>query len=98
MNNNEKLHKINDIIERCTTCNRRGDYLRELWLDLIQGEDFQIVVLCRGRELRMNGLRAKKLFDIARDCVEMAVDENNTQTERAKKDFEREWKTLRGQA
>lgn len=98
MNNNEKLHRINTIVERCTNCNRRGDYLRELWLDLIQGEDFQIVVLCRGRELRMNGLRAKKLFDIARCCVEMAVDENNTQTERAKKDFEREWETLRRQA
>lgn len=96
MTKSEKLHEINDIVERCTTCNRRGDYLRELWLDLIQGEDFQIVVLCRGRELRMNGKRAKKLFDIARDCVEMATDENNAQTERAKKDFERAWECLRG--
>lgn len=96
MTDSEKLHEINDIVERCTACNRRGDYLRELWLDLIQGEDFQIVVLCRGRELRMNGKRAKKLFNIARDCVEMATDENDTQTERAKKDFERAWKDLRG--
>lgn len=98
MTNSEKLHEINDIVERCTTCNKKGDYLRELWLDLIQGEDFQVVILCRGRELRMNGKRAKKLFNIARDCVEMAVDENTTQTERAKKDFERAWKDLRGQA
>lgn len=96
MTSSEKLHEINDIVERCTTCNKKGDYLRELWLDLIQGEDFQVVILCRGRELRMNGKRAKKLFNIARDCVEMAVDENTAQTERAKKDFEKAWKSLRG--
>lgn len=96
MTNSEKLRKINDIVERCTTCNRREEYLRELWLDLIQGEDFQIVVLCRGRELRMNGKRAKKLFDIARDCIEMATDENNAHTERAKRDLEKAWEILRG--